>query len=477
LTGEAPLELDLSVVGGTLVSPHATTVADVGIRGEEVAVIAAPGMLPPARNVIDASGCFVLPGLVDPHTHLGNTRPLAEDVASETRSAALGGVTTVMSTVPVTRLADPTAGPESPGDTSYLDAFPLGRRAVEQYAHVDVGFSFMIMTRRHATEIAACVRECGVTSFKFFTTFPSTTAFGSRVGMPHFPDEGTVFVGLRACADSDALAMVHAENGLVIEAVGADLTAGHSGLEAAAARYPGHFEASEIRQFAELARITGAHAYPVHLSSLEGMAAADEAIALGTRLTAETCVQYLTLDLERHAGRGPLTFFHPPIRHREHAEALWAAVADGRIQTIGSDHVSNVREIKMPDGGIESSTPGSPGVATMLPLLWTHGVRAGRITPSRLVELTAEAPARAFGLYPRKGVVRPGADADLVIVDPARPRVVDSSSLRSWSDFSAYEGMELYGWPTATVLRGRVVAENGAPVGQPGGRYLARPLA
>jgi dihydropyrimidinase len=232
-----------------------------------------------------------------------------------------------------------------------------------------------------------------------------------------------------------------------------------------------------VRKAAYFARILRARYYAVHISSHEGLAAVAAARAEGAEVVAETCPQYLVLNLEEHASRGALVKFNPPVRHRRDAEALWGALAGGAIQCLGSDHVPNLRARKMPDASVESATAGGPGTGVLLPLLWTYGVAAHRIGPSRLVELCSENPARAFGIFPRKGALRPGSDADLVLVDPDTPRRVEPSRLHSWADFSPYEGLDLVGWPVLTLLRGRVIAQHGAPVGGPTGRYVWRPVA
>lgn len=471
------MTLDLAVTGGRVVLPGGVAEADVGIANGTIAVVSAPGLLPPTRRVIDATGHFVLPGLVDPHTHPGNFRPLLPDIASETRSAALGGVTTMIGTIKVTRMPDDSPEVTRPEDAvSYLDQFQRVRQRVDQTAHVDVAFSFVCMTPQHVDEIPAYVTECGVTSFKFFLTNPPSTASGGRVGMPVFPDEGTVFRGFRACAAAGALAMVHAENGVVIHVAGAELAAGREGLDAWEARFPGVLEASEIRKAAYFAQITGAHYYAVHVTSTQGLAAISEARRQGVAVSAETCPQYLVLDLENSVELGPLAKFNPPIRAPEHRQALWEGLASGAINAIGSDHVPNLRARKMPDVSVENAVAGSGGVATSLPLLWTHGVSTGRISIERLTELLCVSPARLFGLYPRKGIICPGSDGDLVILDPNERRTVDPGRLHSWADCSAYEGMELVGWPTLTILGGEVIAQEGQPVGPPRGRYLRRPL-
>jgi dihydropyrimidinase len=381
----------------------------------------------------------------------------------------------MLGTVKVTRMAADSPEVTDQADAvSYLDRFAYALDSVARDAHVDVGFSFVVMTRQHAAEIPAYVRECGVTSFKFWLTNPPSTRWGARVGMPLFPDDGTVFLGFRRCAEVGALAMVHAENGQIIDVVGAELAAEEEGLRAWEARFPGVLEASEIRKAAGFARATGARYYAVHVSSNEGLAAVDAARRDSTDVVAETCPQYLALDLESAFDSGPLAKFNPPIRRRADADALWTALAAGAIDAVGSDHVPNLRAHKIPDGSVESAIAGSAGVATLLPVLWTHGVATGRIAVERLAEIASAAPARAFGLYPRKGVIRPGSDADLVVVDPSARRTVDPAALASWADCSAYEGMELVGWPTMTILGGRLVAEGGRPVGEPTGTYLHR---
>jgi dihydropyrimidinase len=471
------VSLDLALIGGVVVLPGGAVRVNVGISDQKIATITTDD-LSMANRTIDVSGKYVLPGLVDPHTHPGNFRPLAPDIASESRSAAVGGVTSMLGTIKVTRM-----DPEGPALSrkedvgSYLDQFDHALQAVRSSAHVDVGFSYIIMTQQHAEEIPQYVKECGVTSFKFFLTQPTSTEWGARVGMPVFPDDATVFVGFRKCAAEGALAMVHAENGQIVHGVGDLLSAGMSGLSAWEARFPGMLEASEIRKAAFFARMTGARYYAVHVSSKEGIAAFEAESHQGGSMFAETCPQYLVLDLESATDRGVMAKFNPPVRHSNDTAALWTAFSDGRISTIGSDHVPNLRAQKDPDGTVESGIGGSAGVATLLPLLWSQGVATKRITLERLVDATATAPAKLFGLFPRKGAIQPGADADLVVVDPEARRVVDAADLASWADCSAYEGMELTGWPILTVLRGKVIAEGGTPVGSPSGEYLSRPLS
>lgn len=464
--------LELAVRGGTVVTADGSSHRDLGIRGGKVVVVAAPGDLPVAERTIDATGSFVLPGIVDPHTHPGNFRSVCDDIPTETRSAAIGGVTTIISTVKAPRL---TEGGEVGSVGSYLDGFEPVCRAIESGAHVDVAFSFVVMTPQHADEIPAYVEGCGVRSFKFFLLCPPTSEWGKRVGMPIFPDEGTVFKGFQACAATGSLAMVHAENRQITEA----LTAGSGAVLADAAaweaRFPAAFEASEIRKAAHFARMTGAPLYVVHVSSAEGLRAVEAERAAGAEVTAETCPQYTTLTLEDDGDRGALVKFNPPVRRRSDAAALWEGLASDRIQCTGSDHVPGLRgPHKQLDEGIGEALPGSPGVATLLPLLWTRGLEAGRFGLERLVAIASTNPAKAFGLYPRKGELAPGSDADLVVIDPGDRRAVRAGELHSWADWTAYEGMELSGWPSLTVLRGAVVARDGQPVGRPNGRYLPR---
>jgi dihydropyrimidinase len=461
---------DTIIRGGLLVSPEGSHVSDIGVRGEKIAAIGPAGTLTGGASVIEADGCHVLPGLVDPHTHPGNYRPLEMDVRSETVSAAVGGVTTMIGTVKSTRM-----GPQSPTADSYLEVFDSVRQTCDELAHVDTAFSFVVMNGLQAREIGAAGDECGVRSFKFFVTFPPETPWGAHVGMPVFPDDAALFEGLRQCAATGSLAMLHAENAQIVRAPAVDARGQATDLTEWEARFPGFLEASEIRKVSFLAGQLGTKIYIVHVSSMEGLEAVEKARAEGVPVVAETCPQYLILNADEHAARGPLAKFNPPVRGRQHGQSLWEAVADGRIDCLGSDHIPSMRQNKMPDSTFDSAHPGSPGVATLLPLLWTFGVAAGRLTPERLVEVCCAGPARAFELHPRKGTLAPGADADLVIVDGTTRKAVDPGVLFSSSDWSAYEGMELTGWPRLTMLRGAVVARDGEPIGRPRGRYLSRP--
>ena len=464
--------LDLALVGGTVATSDGVSRRDIGVRDGKVAVIAAPGQLPPAVETINLRDQYVLPGLVDPHTHPGNFRSVCDDIPPETRSAAVGGVTTIVATVKSPRLV---ASDQVESVGSYLDGFEAARESIESAAHVDVAFSFVIMTAQHAGEIPAYAEQCGVRSFKFFLLCPPISEWGRRVGMPVFPDEGTVFRGFQACAETGSLAMVHAENRQITEALAAAASADVSGVADWEARFPGMLEASEIRKAAVFSRLTGAPLYVVHVSSIEGLDAVDAARHEGTAVIAETCPQYTTLSIEDHGDLGARVKFNPPIRYRRDAAALWEGLASERIQCVGSDHVpGDSGRDKQLDQGVGRALPGSPGLATLLPLLWTHGVEPGRIGVQRLVAIACTNPAKAFGLYPRKGELAPGSDADMVVIDPGVRRTVRASDLHSWANWTAYEGMELAGWPTLTLLRGAVVARAGLPEGRASGRYLAR---
>ncbi len=468
--------VDLVIRHGTVVTGSKTFDGGVAIDGGRIVVVAESPALPAGRREITARGRLILPGLVDPHTHPGNYRPFDDDIRSETRAAAAGGVTTMLGTVKCTRMGGPFKEEATPDDlVSYLEVGPLAAEIVEREAFVDVGFSFMVITRQHAEEIPRCVERLGVTSFKFFAGSQGTSPWGRRVGMPIFPDEGTLFCGFRRCAASGAMVMIHAENRQVTAVLAEEVrAAGGGGLAEWEAHSPDFLEGSEIHAWSYFARRLGVRLYVVHLTSALGVQEVQAARARGGDVVGETCPQYLVLGADRTDPPSALEKFSPPTRSRNDREVLWDALASGVVNCTGTDHFAMRRVQKMGEGDIWSALPGGPGLETLLPLLMTEGVAAGRLSLERLVQVASEQPARAFGLYPRKGGLHVGADADVIIVDPDRERRVVPDDLTTWSDFSPFEGMMLRGWPDIVILRGRVIVEDGELVGAAGGRYLRR---
>jgi dihydropyrimidinase len=316
--------------------------------------------------------------------------------------------------------------------------------------------------------------ESGVTSFKLYMAYPALLEV----------DDGVIADVLAAATRHGGLVTIHCENGGAIEALRrAAVAAGRTGVLEHANTRPAQLEAEAVTRAAALAERAGASVYVVHLSSAPALAAVREARERGVDILAETCPQYLYLDTARLAGPDGENFVcTPPLRDPWHAEELWEGLARGTVQTVATDHcpftVADRRAGTMGrrDGWADfTEIPGGlPGVETRLALVW-QGVAAGRITTEEWVRLCAEAPARTFGLWPAKGSLRAGADADVVVWDPGRRQPLDAGDLHMHVDHSPYAGMTVDGWPALVLSRGERVAVDGVPCGEPGrGRFVAR---
>jgi dihydropyrimidinase len=448
---------DLVVRNGTLVIPGVGTVAaDIGISGRRIAAIASE-LAGPAVDVLDASGKVVLPGIFDPHVHIGNELSFEEEAETETRAAILGGVTTIG--IMLRSL-----------DDSYFLHLPAFRQAMDELSYVDSIFHLQIFTEQQIAEMPDYTRDYGIRSFKFYMS-----------GMPGIVKSVTDDVLLEgfkqaAAIGDDVIACVHCETGALIERARNELKANkpEGTLADWEDAHPAHAEALAIRTAAYLAKIAGVHLYVVHVSSRQGLEAIRAGRRDGGRVTAETITPFLGISSDD--PNGFLAKMVPPVRTAEHRTALWEGIRDGTINTVGTDNTSRRRASKQPEAGLHGSRPGHPSLGTHLPALLHHG-RLNGIPLERLVELATRAPAKAYGIYPRKGTIAPGSDADLVVVDLDLERVVCAECLHGMSDFSPFEGKTLRGWPVATIKAGKVVARDGKIVGPPTGCYLPRSAA
>lgn len=454
---------DLLVAGGLVVAPGAEPfLGDVGVRGSRIEALLAPGSEVPARRTIDATGRVVVPGVIDPHVHYNyryTYRDTGQEYDTESASALVGGVTMALRMHRDMAPYEDHVGPEI--------------ERVGRESRIPVAIHLAAMTEEQVAAIPAAAERYGITSFKLFMAYRGRAgALQGIVGL----DDGLIFEALRQIATvKGGIACVHAENSEVTLRLGDEArAAGRDDLAAWADSRPGWTEAEAISRVGRMAAAAGCPIYIVHVSSAAGASVVRELRSAGVDIHAETCAHYLTETVEA-TSLGLLAKVNPPIRSAEDVEALWDAVADRTIDTIGTDHVAHTRaKAAEANPTIWDVMPGFAGSATLLPAVVTYGLHTGRIDLPRLVELLSWSAARIFGLEGR-GQIRPGAIADLAVVDTATARTVDASGLRSAADYSIYERRLLTGWPSVVVVEGRVAFEDGRVLAEPGdGRYLRR---
>lgn len=436
--------------------------ADLAVVGERIEAIG--DRIPAGRREIQADGRFVLPGGVEPHCHLAQVSgagvPTSDDFASGTRSAAYGGTTTVMAFAAQHR------------GTSIHETVTAAAERARAEATVDYALHLIVSEQhdRTADDLAA-LAGIGITSMKVFMTYDRLRLAGAdlvrlldsarRVGMTvmvHAEHDGLIsWKRRRLIEEGRRDAMAHAES--------------HSSLAERAG-------VAEILGIAEALRMG---VYLVHLSTGAALAEVEAARSRGVRAAVETCPHYLVLDESLLDGpiRETAPFMSsPPLRGARDRAALWSAIRAGQVDTVGSDHAPYRLDAgKLPRGdetGFHEVANGLPGIELRLPLLFSEGVAKGRITVSDFVRLVATSPAKLFGLYPRKGTLAVGADADIVVWNDAERRTVTIDGLHDAMDYTPYEGMTLTGWPATVLLRGRVVVEGGEDVLRPGDGLLIK---
>ncbi|MGD0440377.1 MAG: dihydropyrimidinase [Acidimicrobiales bacterium] len=450
--------------GGVVVDVAGERSADVRTTADgHIAEVAAGLEVLPGEHVYEATGKLVVPGGIDPHTHLhmpvGALR-VSDDFVSGTRAAAIGGTTTIIDYVTVARGDDPMA--------------TVGTwRSWAEPSVIDWGLH-LTFTEAVPESVVASGVEMGITSFKLYLAYPDRLQV----------DDATIVRLMRAARRQGALVTLHCENGGAIEELRREaLAAGRTSVIEHARTRPAVLEGEAVGRAAAFAEITGASIYIVHVSSAPALAAVRAGQERGVDIKAETCPQYLYLDSGRLEGPDAIDFVcTPPLRDAWHAEELWQGLANGYIQTVATDHCPFRRADRRTGvagrpGGVADFTDipgGLPGIETRLALVW-QGVRSGHITTADWVRLCSEAPARTFGLWPAKGSLTVGADADVVVWDPQRSQSLKASDLDMAVDHSPYEAMVATGWPELVLSRGQTVALDGRFTGEIGwGRYIAR---
>jgi dihydropyrimidinase len=458
------------ISGGTVISASGAAVMDVLTDGERIAGLAAPGTeiaaswAQAADRVIDAAGRYVLPGGIDAHTHMempfGGTFS-ADTFETGTRAAAWGGTTTIID------FAVQAKG------TSLLSTLDSWHAKADGRCAIDYGFHMIVSDVNDTTlkEMEACI-DAGVNSFKMFMAYPGV----------FYATDGEILRAMQQAARTGALVMMHAENGIAIDQLAAQaVAAGKTEPVQHGLTRPPELEAEATSRAIALARVTGAPLYVVHMSAAQALDAVTAARDTGQNVFAETCPQYLYLsieDLARPGFEGAKYVASPPLRPREHQRSLWRGLRTNDLSVVSTDHCPFcfAEQKELGRGDFSKIPNGIPGVEHRMDLLH-QGVAAGEISLARWVEVASTTPARMFGLYPRKGTIQPGSDADIVIYDPRARQVLSAATHHMNVDYSAYEGMEITGRVETVLSRGRVVIDAGEYHGVPGhGRFTEREL-
>jgi len=424
---------ELIVRGGSVVTSQSVGLADVAIEGGKVIAVGRD-LDVKADRTIDASGLLVLPGIIDAHTH-----PVyLDDLESLPVTAAHGGVTTVIHFA----YAKPGEG--------LMDTIHRFREEADAVSVLDFALHGGLFDPANQSHEIPLAMEAGVTSHKMFMTY-------AKLGW--MTDDYQLMRTLDILGRVGGMGMVHAENGLATDYL-QDKTneAGDDPLDVFVATRPSILEAEAIHRAIAMAQVAGCPLYLPHMTAQLGIDEVARARTNGYRVYAETCPQYLTLTEAALYEQGPLVKIGPPLRSEDDRQALWQALADGTLDTIASDHAAKG---KRRNDDFFSAPYGSPQAETMLSLAYQCGVNEERISLTRLVQLTSENPARIFGLYPQKGTIQPGSDADLVLFDPNAETQIANETQHSNATYTAYEGMAVRGAPVLTMQRGEILLEEG----------------
>lgn len=451
------------IQNGTIVNADSTQSADLLIEGSTIKEMRAGIPASSADTVVDARGLLLLPGGIDAHTHLdmpfGGTTS-ADDFLTGTRAAALGGTTTIVDFATQAR------------GMKMRDALDIWWKKAEGKACIDYGLHMIVtdLGESGLEDMDDLVRE-GVASFKLFMAYPNALMV----------DDATIFKALRQTAKNGALICMHAENGSVIDVIVQQaLAEGKTAPIYHALTRPTRAEAEAVHRSIALAELAGVPIYIVHLSSEDALNQVREARDRGLPAFAETCPQYLMLSIEDVADKGwegAKYVFTPPLRERKNQAKLWDGLRKDNLQVVSTDHCPFCFEdqkalgkddfTKIPNGG--------PGIENRLQLLHHHGVGKGNFSINRFVELVSTAPARIFGMYPKKGVLAVGSDADLVLWDPNEEYTISAATHHMRVDYSLYEGFRVRGNARDVYSRGELIVSEGKFVGTPGrGNYLRR---
>ena len=453
------MQFDLAIKNGRVVTAANSFSADIGIIGEKIAAID-QGIH--GKRLIDADGKLVLPGAVDPHVHLEMPQGVvvsSDDFETGTIAAACGGTTTIIDFV------------EPEGDERLLEALVKRRAQADSRAVIDYGLHMTLVNARETTlaQVPDALKA-GCSSYKTYTIYEGF----------YLEDDAMINV-LEAVHSAGGLVIVHAENRHIVKHLQDKfLAAGQVEPRFHPRSRPPIVEAEAVQRVLALAEVAGCPLYVVHISTRLGVEALQQARFRGQTAFGETCPQYLLLTDARYnqpGFEGAKFVCSPPLRPADNPPALWDGLTHGHLQTVGSDHCPfNYAEQKIRGGDTFTQIPnGMPGIEARLALLYTFGVGQGCLSLNRWVEVCCTDPAKIFGLYPKKGTLAPGADADIVIFDPEREFTLSQEVLHEQVDYTPYEGFNLRGYTEMTIARGQVLCQDGEFIGPKGhGRFLFR---
>ena len=468
--------LDLIIRGGRVVTPQGVEQVDVGIQGEQIAALALPGALEvDARRSIDATGKVVLPGGIEPHTHIGIPVPerwagrpevFTQPPEAASRAAAFGGVTTLVDfagSLPI--------GPgEGPSSDSIMRQVEQRRVAFDGHSYTDYAFHFILagaVPPNLIGEIGEAI-QAGVASFKIFTTFNARCPYGH------------LWEIFQQVAKNGGIMAVHAEEDDIVTYMEAKLK--REGRDQGFNLHLVHNNISEdisFRKIIRLAEHTETGIYFVHTTAKEGVAAVAEARGRQLPVYGEALHNYLQFTCEDYKKPGgTIIHTYPAIKYPEDRDALQQGLVDGPMCTTATDDYTTSKEVKLSGNTIETVCGGHNGIETRLAVTYTKLAATGRISLERFADITSTNAAKILGMYPRKGAIAVGSDADIVLFDPNLQKRLALRDLHSGADYSIWEGFECHGYPVMTILRGKVIVEGGRLAGSStDGRWLARKIA
>jgi dihydropyrimidinase len=462
------MTFDAVITGSHVILPNGMVNKNIVI--DEGKIVGLTNDIPQCDLKIKGDGLISLPGVIDPHVHYGVYSPIDEAAITESKVAALGGITTMMRML---RLGG-----------SYKKNLDSHLNESSKTHYVDYSIHASVLHKNQIEEMEFC-KSKGIASFKIYMNL------GEEVGhvyMDMQPGEKSLREErvemttemiekiIAKAASLNCTVLVHAEDYQMCSCgIKTAKEKKMDGLAAWSQSRPVESEVKSITTVSQIARKSGCTLYFVHIGSKAAIDAISEEKKNGTKIHVETCPHYISLSYE--SQKGYLAKVMPPIRSSLDVESVWQEIQSGRIDSIGTDHVANRLKLKLGGETVWNALAGFPGMGTMMPILLSEGVNKGRISLQQLSNMTSLNTAKIFGMYPKKGTIQKGSDADIVLVDLKKEVKVSAELLDGFSDYSVYEGWNLRGWPVKTMVRGNVVAENSQIIEKPGyGKFISRPV-